>query len=190
MVDGCRSKLINIVRCAAGQYSGPVIVHQYTSELFSSLKNKLISYSDDSTFLSEVPSQGVRVTVAEFLNSDLSKVSEWCDLWGMNLNTSKTKTMMRPQVTNNASPVTPINYWRNCAERVWWPWYFGNDIWFRDHFRAASSLGFQNSTAWYLEEFLASIPWYIVSWEVLSVFCPASFGKLLCSVVLGCRYTP
>ena len=27
------------------------------------------------------------------------------------------------QVTHNASPVTTINYWRNCAEGVWRPWY-------------------------------------------------------------------
>ena len=27
-------------------------------------------------------------------------------------------------------------------------------------------------------------------WEVLSGFCPASFGVLFCSMVLGCRYTP
>ena len=27
-------------------------------------------------------------------------------------------------------------------------------------------------------------------WEMLSGFCPARFGLLFCSVVLGCRYTP
>ena len=41
-----------------------------------------------------VLSPGVRVTVAESLIRDLGKVSEWCDLWGMKLNASKTKTMM------------------------------------------------------------------------------------------------
>ena len=28
------------------------------------------------------------------------------------------------------------------------------------------------------------------SYEMLSGFCPASFGLLFCSLVLGCRYTP
>ena len=37
---------------------------------------------------------GVRVTVAESLSRDHVKVSEWCDLWGMKLNASKTKTMI------------------------------------------------------------------------------------------------
>ena len=38
-----------------------------------------------------VPSTGVRVAVAEFLIRDLGRVSEWCDLWRMKLNASKTK---------------------------------------------------------------------------------------------------
>ena len=60
-------------------------------------------------------------------------------------------------VTHNASPITRINYWRYCAEVVWWPWYIGSDIWFRDDFWEASSLWFQSSfsTAWYLEDVLA-----------------------------------
>ena len=41
-----------------------------------------------------VPSPGVRVAVAESLSHDLMKVSEWCDLWEMKLNVSKTKTMI------------------------------------------------------------------------------------------------
>ena len=41
-----------------------------------------------------VPSPGFKVTVAESLSSDLVKVGEWCDLWGMKLNVSKTKTMI------------------------------------------------------------------------------------------------
>ena len=41
-----------------------------------------------------VPSPGVRVAVAESLILDLGRVSEWCDLLGMKLNASKTKTMV------------------------------------------------------------------------------------------------
>ena len=37
---------------------------------------------------------GVRVAVAESLIRDLGRVSESCDLWGMKLNASKTKTMI------------------------------------------------------------------------------------------------
>ena len=46
------------------------------------------------TLMAVVPSPGVRVPVAEPLIRDLGGVSEWCDLWGMKLNASKTKTMI------------------------------------------------------------------------------------------------
>ena len=36
----------------------------------------------------------LRLLVAEYLNRDLGKVSEWCDLSGTKLNVSKTKSMI------------------------------------------------------------------------------------------------
>ena len=77
-----------------GSVLGPLLFLLYTSEIFSILENKLIGYADDSTLIAVVPSPGVRVTVAESLNSDLVRVNAWCDLWGMKLNASKTKTMI------------------------------------------------------------------------------------------------
>ena len=89
-----------------GSVLGQLLFVLYTSELFSILENKLIGYADDSSFMAVVPSPGVRVAVAESLICDLGRVSEWCDLWGMKLNESKTKTMifsrsrpMHPQST-------------------------------------------------------------------------------------------
>ena len=94
MEDGCRSKLVDVVSgVPQGCVFGPLLFLLYTSELFSILENKLIGYADDSTLIAVVPSPGVRVTVAESLIRDLGRVSEWCDLWGMKLNESKTKTM-------------------------------------------------------------------------------------------------
>ena len=66
----------------------------YTSELFSILENKLIGYADDSILMAVVPSSGVRVIVAESPIRDHGRVSELCDLWGMKLNASVTKTMI------------------------------------------------------------------------------------------------
>ena len=51
--------------------------HQYTSELFPVLENKLIGYAVNSTLMAVVPSPGVRVVVAESLIRDLGRVSEW-----------------------------------------------------------------------------------------------------------------
>ena len=60
------------------------------------MENKLIGYryADDSTLMAVVPSPGIRLAVAESLIRDLGRVSVWCDLWGMKLNASKTKTMI------------------------------------------------------------------------------------------------
>ena len=95
MLDSCRSKLVNVVSgVPQGSALGPLLFLLNTSELFSILENKLIGYADDSTLMVVVPSQGVRVTVAESLIRDLGRVSEWCDLWAMKSNASKTKTMI------------------------------------------------------------------------------------------------
>ena len=77
-----------------GSVLGPLLFLLHTSKAFSILENKLIGYADDSILMAVVPSPGVRVTVAESLIRDRGRVSEWCDLWGMNLNASKTKTMI------------------------------------------------------------------------------------------------
>ena len=55
MVDGCRSKLVNVVS-GMPQVSvlGMLLFILYTSELFSILENKLISYADDSTLMAEL----------------------------------------------------------------------------------------------------------------------------------------
>ena len=95
MVDGCRSKLVNVISgVPQGSVLGPLSFLLYTSELFSILENKLNGYADGSTLMAVVPSPGVRFAVAESLIRDLGRVSEWCDLWGMKLNASKTKTMI------------------------------------------------------------------------------------------------
>ena len=95
MVDGCRSKLVIVVSgVPQGSVLGPLFFLLYTSELFFILENKLIGYADDSTLIAVVPSPGLRVALAESLSLDLVKVNEWCDLWGMKLNASTTKTMI------------------------------------------------------------------------------------------------
>ena len=105
MVDGCRSKLVNVVSGGQqGSVLGPLLFLLYTSELFSILDNKLIGYADDSTLIAVVPSPGLRVAVAESLSHDLGKVSEWCDLWGMKLNATKTMIVSRSHTMHPQSP--------------------------------------------------------------------------------------
>ena len=95
MVDGCKSKLVDVVSGVPhGSVLGKLLLFLCTSELFFILENKLIGYADDSTLIAVVPCPGLRVAVAESLSRDLVKVSESCDLWRMKLNASKTKTMI------------------------------------------------------------------------------------------------
>ena len=89
LVDGCRSKLVNVVSgVPQGCVLGPKLFFLYTSEPFSKVENRLYGYTDDSTLVVVVPSPGERVAVSESLNRDLNSVSVWCNLWGMKLNTS------------------------------------------------------------------------------------------------------
>ena len=75
------------------------------------MENKLIGYADDSTLMAVVPSPCRRQSaVAESMIRDLGTVSEWCDLWGMKLNASKTKTMIvsRSRTMHPQSPPLTI----------------------------------------------------------------------------------
>ena len=94
-MEGCRSKLVNVVSgVPQGSVLGPLLFLLYTSDLFSILECKLIGYADDSTLIAVVPSPGVRVTVAEFLDRDLVRVKAWCDLWGDEIECATSKTMI------------------------------------------------------------------------------------------------
>ena len=58
------------------------------------LENMLVSYADDATLLARIPSPNMRSDVTESLNRDLSRISTWCNLWGMRLNPNKTQSMI------------------------------------------------------------------------------------------------
>ena len=57
-----------------------------------------------------LPSSRVSVTVVESLIRHLGRVSEWCDLWGIQLNASKTKTTIvsRSRTMHSQSPPLSI----------------------------------------------------------------------------------
>ena len=105
-MDGCHSKLVNVVSgVPQGSALGPLLFLLYTSEFFSILENKLISYTDDSTLMAAVPSPSAAIKAAIWwllCHSYGSRVPEpWprqseCVVWpfGMKLNASKTKTMI------------------------------------------------------------------------------------------------
>ena len=81
VVDGCRSKLINVVSgMPQGSVLGPQLFLLYTAEPFSIVENKLYCYDDDSTLEAVMPFPGESVDVSESTNRDLNRVSVCCDL--------------------------------------------------------------------------------------------------------------
>ena len=64
-----------------------------------------------------MPFPGVRVAVAESMSRDLMKVSEWCDLWGMKLNASKTKIMIVSRL-RTIHPQSPADTHLRLLDRV------------------------------------------------------------------------
>ena len=82
---------------------------------FLDSENKLYGYADESTLVAVVQSPGERVAVSESMNRNLKRVSVWCNLWGMKLNASKTKTMI---ISSSSSSVNPIDSRWNCAKGV------------------------------------------------------------------------
>ena len=107
VVDGCRSKLVKVVSgVPQGSVLGPQLFLLYTAELFSIVENKLYGYADDSTLVAVVPSPGERVAISESMNSDLNRVSVWCNLCRMKLN------------AHSSSSVDPIYSRWNCAKGI------------------------------------------------------------------------
>ena len=109
VVDGCRSKLVNVVSAMPqGSVLGPLWFLLYTAELFSVVENKIYGYADDSTLVAVVPSPGERVAVSESMNRDLNKVSVCCNLSEIKLTASKTKTMIVSMSFTVHSQLTPL----------------------------------------------------------------------------------
>ena len=80
-----------------GSILGPQLFLLYTAEFFSIVKHKLYGHADNATLVAVVPSLSERVVVMESMNRYLNRVSVWCDLWGMKLNSGKTKNMIVPR---------------------------------------------------------------------------------------------
>ena len=171
-----------------GSVFGPLLFFLYTLKLFFILENILIGYADDSTLMAFLPSPCVRVTLRESLIRDLSRVSEWCDLYVMKLNASKTNNMIvsRSSTMHPQSPLLIIGgtVLKESDDLVILGVTFDSKITFENHLRLVSRAASQRL-------FILKKSWrvFITSWEMLLGFCPAHFGVLFCSVVLGCRYT-
>ena len=106
-----------------------------------------------------VPCPGIRVTAAESLIHDHGRVSESCDLWGMKLNASKTKTMIvsRSCTMHPQSPPLTIGgtVVKVSADLVILGVTFDSKLTFEKHLRLVSRAASQRLG---LEEVLVNVP--------------------------------
>ena len=109
----------------------------------------------DSTLIAVVPSPGLSVAVAESLSRDLVKVNEWCDLWGIKLNASKTMIVSRSPTMHPQSPALTIGgtVLKESDDLVILKVIFDSKMTFEKRLRSVS-----RAASWYLEEVLASVP--------------------------------
>ena len=126
----------------------------------------------------------------EYPKSRLIRVSEWCNLWVMKLNESTTKTMIvsRSGTMHPQSPPLTIGgtVMKESDDLVILGAIFDSKLAFEKHLRldsraASQRLGILRKSFRVFHD---------RSLLKRSGFCPASFGVLFYSVVLGCRYTP
>ena len=114
MVDGCQSKLVNVVSgvhravfgtryCFSCRHRNYFSFWRISWSLMPKTRHCIymcvcvclcVWRFQINHLIAIVPSPGVRVTVAESLSRDLVKVSEWCDHWDMKLYTSETKAII------------------------------------------------------------------------------------------------
>ena len=141
--------------------------------------------------LAVVTFPGERVAVSESMIHDLNRVSVWCDLWGMKLNVSKTKTMIVTRSCTVHPQLTPLTLdgtvLKEFANLVILGVVFDAKMTFEKHLLSVSSAAAQRlgimRKSWQIFHDRSLLLIYFLE------LCPAGFGVLLSSVVLSCRLT-
>ena len=117
----------------------------------------------------------------------------WCNLWGIKLNASKTKTMIVSRSCTVHPQLTPITLdgtvLKESADLSILGVTFDAKMTFGKLLRSVTSAAAQRlgTTRKYWQVFHDR---YIASSETFLELCPAGFGVLLSSVTLSCRLTP
>ena len=109
VVDGVFSEPRPVVSgVPQGSVLGPLLFLVYTSDMIMGLENKIVQYADDTTLIALVRSPEMRDEVASSINRDLERISQWCNRWGMKLNSTKTKTLLVSRSRTNEPPHPPL----------------------------------------------------------------------------------
>ena len=95
VVDGHHGEWRSVVSgVPQGSVLGPLLFILFTQDMWVGLENQLVAYADDATLIAVIPSPDLRQLISESLNRDLARIGDWCRLWGMKLNPTKTQSMI------------------------------------------------------------------------------------------------
>lgn len=144
VVDGQLGDFRNVISgVPQGSVLGPLLFIIFTSDMWLGLENKLVAYADDATLVASIPSPNFRFLVSESLNRDLTRISEWCKLWGMKLNPQKTQSMIvsrsrtpypqHPDLHIDNTMLSTCNYFKILGVT------FDNKLTFEKHIRSVAS---------------------------------------------------
>ena len=144
VVDGHQGEWRNVISgVPQGSVLGPLLFILYTQDMWMGLENQLVAYADDATLIADIPSPRQRESVSESLNRDLAKIHNWCSLWGMKLNPSKTQSMIvsRSRTINPSHPDLYINnvILDTCSSFKILGIMFDSKFTFEQHIRSISS---------------------------------------------------
>ena len=144
VVDGHKGEWRNVASgVPQGSVLGPLLFILYTQDMWVGLENQLIAYADDATLIADVPNPTQRQSVSESMNRDLAKINDWCKLWGMKLNPSKTQSMIvsRSRTLNPSHPDLIINnvVLDTCSSFKILGVLFDSKFTFEQHLRSISS---------------------------------------------------
>ena len=112
VVDGfCGESCPVVSGVPQGSVLGPILFILFTSDMWDSIENPLVSYADDTTIFRVIKDPSSRASAALSLNRDLEKIFQWCIRWGMKLNPSKTQVIYfsRSRTMEPAHPPLRIN---------------------------------------------------------------------------------
>ena len=143
-VDSSFSNFTNVISgVPQGSVLGPLLFILYTTDMWSNVSSKMVAYADDTTIYSIVNSPSDRAAAAESISSDLEHINRWCQLWGMQLNPSKTSCLIvsRSRTASPAHPQLSLNghILNNCNTIKLLGITFDSKLTFEEHIRKMSS---------------------------------------------------
>ena len=94
----------------AGLYTGSFTISSYVNDLSTIIKHsKVLLYADDTVLYRQIDRANKTADTIK-LQSDLNHLSNWCRVNKLTINTSKTKAMCFPSISNyHTQPTLKLN---------------------------------------------------------------------------------